>query len=158
VIVAIVRCRPAPPLAPLRNAPRVTIVRPVCGVDNFVEDTLASTFTLDYPRYEIIFRVAHGRDPMPTLAIAAAATGWPIGEVLAAFATMWYGAEVALAFAAGWDRPAFYAIHGALRDLLLPAIWPFGLMGTEFVWRGNAMSLLDDDIAEDAIVEDGRAI
>ena len=47
IVVAITRCRPRPTLAPALDAPPVTIVRPVCGVDNFVEDTLASTFTLD---------------------------------------------------------------------------------------------------------------
>jgi len=364
VIVAIVRCRPAPPHAPSPDAPPVTIVRPVCGVDNFVEDTLASSFTLDYPRYEIVFCVAQARDPvvplvqrliaahphirarllvgddrvngnpklnncvkgwnaaahdwiviadsnvlMPpdyiqrllaawgpgcglicappigsrpangwaalecaflntyqarwqyfsdaigngfaqgktmlwrradleaaggiralgaelaedaaatkvvrslglevhlvdapfaqplghralsevwrrqtrwarlrhasfprlfypeilsgallpslALALAAALAGWPMAESLAAFAALWYGAEVALALAAGWDRPALYAIHGALRDLLLPAVWLNGLLGTEFVWRGNAMSILDDGMAEDGIVEDGQAV
>jgi ceramide glucosyltransferase len=96
--------------------------------------------------------------PSLALTIAAAAAGWPIAELLAAFAALWYGAEVALALAAGWDRPALYAIHGALRDVLLPVVWTSGLLGTEFVWRGNAMSILDDDIAEDAIVEDGRAV
>ena len=365
VIVAIVRCRPSLALAPSADAPPVTIVRPVCGVDNFVEDTLASTFTLDYSSYEIIFCVAQPRDPivplvqrliaahphiparllvgddrvngnpklnncvkgwnaaahdwiviadsnvlMPpdyiqrllaawepgtglicappigsrpanawaalecaflntyqarwqyfsdaigngfaqgktmlwrrehldaaggiralgaelaedaaatkvvrarglevhlvnapfaqplghrrlsevwrrqtrwarlrhasfprlfypeilsgallpslALALAAALAGWPIGELLAAFVALWFGAEVALALAAGWDRPALYAIYGALRDLLLPVVWLCGLMGTEFVWRGNAMSILDDDgIAEDGIVEDGQAV
>jgi ceramide glucosyltransferase len=365
VIVAIVRCRPARPLAPSADAPPVTIVRPVCGVDNFVEDTLASNFTLDYPHYQIVFCVAQPRDPvvplvqrliaahphiparllvgddrvngnpklnncvkgwnaaahdwiviadsnvlmppdyiqrllaawgpgcglicappigarpanawaalecaflntyqarwqyfsdtigngfaqgktmlwrrqdleaaggiralgaelaedaaatkvvralglevhlvdapfaqplghrrfgevwrrqtrwarlrhasfprlfypeilsgalLPSLALAlvAALAGWPIVESFAAFVALWYGAEVALALAAGWDRPALYAIHGALRDLLLPVVWLCGLMGTEFVWRGNAMSILDDDsIAEDGIVEDGQAV
>lgn len=65
VIVAIVRCRPPQgALPPARGAPPVTIVRPVCGVDNFVEDTLASSFRLDYPHYEIIFCVAQARDPV----------------------------------------------------------------------------------------------
>jgi ceramide glucosyltransferase len=351
VIVAIVRCRPPRPLAPPRDAPPVTIVRPVCGLDNFVEDTLASTFALDYPRYEIIFCVAQARDPIvplvrrliaahphvparllvgddrvsgnpklnncvkgwdaaahawiviadsnvlmppdyvqrllaawepgtglicappigsrpanawaalecaflntyqarwqyfsdttrngfaqgktmlwrrcdldaaggiralgidlaedaaatkvvralgrevhlvdapfaqplgrrrfvevwrrqtrwarlrhasfplmfypeilsgalpPAIALAfmAAALDWPITASLGAFAALWYGAEVALAAAAGWDRPALYVIFGALRDLLLPAVWLYGLLGTEFVWRGNAMSVESDE-------------
>ncbi len=351
VIVAIVRCRPPRPLAPADDAPSVTIVRPVCGVDNFVDETLASTFALDYPSYEIVFCVAQARDPIvplvrrlmaahphvparllvgddrvngnpklnncvkgwnaaahdwiviadsnvlmppdyiqrllaawqpgtglicappigsrpanawaalecaflntyqarwqyfsdtigngfaqgktmlwrrsdleaaggiralgaelaedaaatkvvralglevhlvdapfaqplgrrrlgevwrrqtrwarlrhasfprlfypeilsgaltPTLAFAFMAAGldWPVAASVGAFAALWYGAEVALAVVAGWDRPALYAIHGALRDLLLPAVWLYGLLGTEFVWRGNAMSILQDD-------------
>src|SRR5690349_24788644 len=65
VIIAIVRCRsPKGALPPALDAPPVTIVRPVCGVDNFVEDTLASSFALDYPRYEIIFCLAQARDPV----------------------------------------------------------------------------------------------
>ncbi|HEY1542010.1 MAG TPA: ceramide glucosyltransferase [Xanthobacteraceae bacterium] len=351
VIVAIVRCRPRRPLAPAPDAPPVTIVRPVCGIDNFVEETLASTFALDYPAYEIIFCVAHPRDPivplarrliaahplvparllvgdervngnpklnncvkgwnaaahewiviadsnvlmppdylqrllatwepgtglicappigvrpanawaalecaflntyqarwqyfsdatrngfaqgktmlwrrsdleaaggiralgaelaedaaatkvvralglevhlvdapfaqplgrrdlsevwgrqtrwarlrhasfphlfypeilsgallpMLTVAVVAAAVGWPVAPSIGAFVALWYGAEVALAMTAGWDGPALYAIHGVVRDLLLPAIWLHGLLGTEFVWRGNAMSILQDD-------------
>jgi ceramide glucosyltransferase len=351
VIVAIVRCRPSQPLAPAGDAPPVTIVRPVCGVDNFVEDTLASTFALEYRACEIIFCVAQARDPIvplvrrliaahpsvparllvgddrvngnpklnncvkgwnaaahawiviadsnvlmppdyiqrllaawepgcglicappigsrpanawaalecaflntyqarwqyfsdavgngfaqgktmlwrrsdleaaggiralgaelaedaaatkvvralglevhlvdapfaqplgrrrlgevwrrqtrwarlrhasfprlfypeilsgalpPTLALAfvAAALDWPVAAAVGAFAALWYGAEVTLAAVAGWDRPALYAIHGALRDLLLPAVWLYGLLGTEFVWRGNAMSIIESD-------------
>ena len=359
IVVAIVRCRPRPTLAPAPDAPPVTIVRPVCGVDNFVEDTLASTFTLDYSSYEIIFCVAQARDPIvpqvraliaahprvparllvgddrvngnpklnncvkgwnaaahdwiviadsnvlmppdyiqrllaawepgtglicappigsrpanawaalecaflnsyqarwqyfsdtvgngfaqgktmlwrrqdleaaggiralaaelaedaaatkvvrglglevhlvdapfaqplgkrrlgevwrrqtrwgrlrhasfprlfypeilsgalaPALALAfvAAALGWPLPEALVGFAALWYGAEMALACAADWDRPALYPLCGALRDLLLPAVWFFGLLGTDFVWRGNAMSIIEDD---EPVLTDGR--
>jgi len=50
--------------APPPGSPPVTIVRPLCGVDNFVEETLASTFRLDYPEYEINFCLAGGDDPV----------------------------------------------------------------------------------------------
>jgi len=66
--VAIIRCRaprrdrPAP-----AGAPPITVIRPLCGIDNFVEPTLASTFALDYPRYEILFCVASARDPVVPL-------------------------------------------------------------------------------------------
>jgi ceramide glucosyltransferase len=43
--------------------PPVSIVRPVCGLDNFLEETLRTSFELDYPRYEVIFCVASTRDP-----------------------------------------------------------------------------------------------
>jgi ceramide glucosyltransferase len=43
-------------------------VRPLCGIDNFAEATLGSTFHLDYPRYEIIFCVARADDPAVKLA------------------------------------------------------------------------------------------
>ncbi|NGO62339.1 glycosyltransferase [Rhizobium daejeonense] len=43
--------------------PAVTIVRPVCGLENNLETTLQSTFRLDWPDYEIIFCVATANDP-----------------------------------------------------------------------------------------------
>src|SRR5215472_14104252 len=66
--IAAIRCRARNrPLPPPKNAAPVTIVRPVCGVDNFARETLGSSFGLDYPDYEIIFCVAHGDDPVVTL-------------------------------------------------------------------------------------------
>src|SRR5262249_31705273 len=35
----------------------VSILRPVCGTENFIEETMRSTFVLDHPRYEILFCV-----------------------------------------------------------------------------------------------------
>src|SRR5260370_15854761 len=78
IIIAARRCRPRPAAQlkpgpfPLRLAreeregatvPPVSIVRPVCGLDNFLEETLRTSFELDYPRYELIFCVASIRDP-----------------------------------------------------------------------------------------------
>ncbi|HKD75719.1 MAG TPA: hypothetical protein VKB76_09500, partial [Ktedonobacterales bacterium] len=69
IAVAIIRCRartdvePPPP-----DAPSISVVRPVCGLDNFVESTLRSGFELDYPDYELLFCVAAARDPVvPTV-------------------------------------------------------------------------------------------
>jgi ceramide glucosyltransferase len=42
----------------------VSILRPVCGIENFIEETLRSTFMLNHPRYEIIFCVAEADDPV----------------------------------------------------------------------------------------------
>jgi ceramide glucosyltransferase len=36
----------------------VSILRPVCGMENFITETLRATFRLDYPCYEILFCVA----------------------------------------------------------------------------------------------------
>ena len=75
IIFTIIRCRPRPALAPPRDAPPVTIVRPVCGLDNFVEETLRTSFELDYPEYELIFCVASERDPVvPVVRDATSAT------------------------------------------------------------------------------------
>ena len=66
--IAAVRARPRPaPLPPPRAAPGVSIVRPLCGLDNFCEETLESSFKLDYPSYEIIFCVARANDPVVPL-------------------------------------------------------------------------------------------
>ena len=46
------------------TAPAVSILRPVCGIENYIEETLRSTFLLDYPRYEIVFCVADAADPV----------------------------------------------------------------------------------------------
>lgn len=51
-------------IAPMAEAEGVSILRPVCGIENFVEETLRSTFQLDYPRYEILFCVANDNDPV----------------------------------------------------------------------------------------------
>ncbi len=91
--------------------------------------------------------------PLIALAFAAHACGLPVATSVGALAALWYGAEMALARAAGWHRSALYPLHGALRDLLLPWIWLDGLLGTEFVWRGNAMSIDDD-----RVIEDGHAV
>jgi ceramide glucosyltransferase len=50
--------------AVLPNAAGVSILRPVCGVENFIEQTLKTTFRLDFPRYEIVFCVAGANDPV----------------------------------------------------------------------------------------------
>jgi ceramide glucosyltransferase len=63
VALAIVRLRrKAPPQ--LNDYPPVSLVRPLCGIDNYAADTLRSTFELDYRRYEILFCVADAADPV----------------------------------------------------------------------------------------------
>ncbi len=44
--------------------PPVSLVRPLCGIDNYAAETLRSTFALDYPAYEIVFCVAAADDPV----------------------------------------------------------------------------------------------
>ena len=48
-------------------APAISLVRPVCGLDNFAEETLVSAYRLDYPSYEIIFCVVDAGDPVVPL-------------------------------------------------------------------------------------------
>ncbi len=64
IAIALRRCRAPTQLMPApAQASAISLIRPVCGLDNFVEATLASSFDLDYPDYEIVFCVAHARDP-----------------------------------------------------------------------------------------------
>src|SRR5262245_4496749 len=56
------RATPAP-----RHAPAVTLIRPVCGIENHGEETLRSAFHLDYPRYEIILCAASAHDAVVPL-------------------------------------------------------------------------------------------
>jgi ceramide glucosyltransferase len=65
--VAAIRARPRQAPLPSRAAPGVSIVRPLCGLDNFCDETLESSFRLDYPSYEIIFCVARANDPVVPL-------------------------------------------------------------------------------------------
>jgi ceramide glucosyltransferase len=60
--VATLRLRRTP-AAEAWAEPAVSLLLPVCGLDNFAEETLASAFRLDYPNYELIFCVAQPDDP-----------------------------------------------------------------------------------------------
>jgi ceramide glucosyltransferase len=56
------------------HRPGVSIVRPLFGVETFSRETLAATFSIDWPEYEIVFCVQRRNDPIIPLveeAIAA---------------------------------------------------------------------------------------
>lgn len=55
------------PPPPLGHARGVTIIRPVCGLDHFEEETLRSTFGLGYPNVELLFCCASRADPVVPL-------------------------------------------------------------------------------------------
>jgi ceramide glucosyltransferase len=68
IVIAIRRFRGSRSGETLSNQyPAVSLVRPVCGLDNYAAATLSSTFALDYPRYEILFCVASANDPVVPL-------------------------------------------------------------------------------------------
>ena len=75
VALAARRCRrrSGPPMPPPTDAPSVTIVQPLCGVETFSRETLRSIFALDYPSYEIIFCLASGDDAVAPLVLGAIA-------------------------------------------------------------------------------------
>ncbi len=66
IVIASVRLRRQPPAGPLsqQNMPPVSLVRPLCGIDNYAAETLRTTFDLDCPRCEILFCVASAQDPV----------------------------------------------------------------------------------------------
>jgi len=74
IVLASSRLKPRrvipPPVGP---RPPVSIVVPSRGVEPFTEETLARAFSLDWPRYELIFCVAHAEDPVVKLINAAIA-------------------------------------------------------------------------------------
>jgi ceramide glucosyltransferase len=67
VAIAAIRCRPREATPRPSDASLVTLVRPVCGVDNYCLETLRTSFTLDYAPYEILFCVAGSKDPVVPL-------------------------------------------------------------------------------------------
>ncbi len=69
IVIAAVRLRRdgCGKLRSFQNLPPVSLVRPLCGIDNYADDTLRSTFELDYPRCEILFCVASAKDAVVPL-------------------------------------------------------------------------------------------
>jgi len=67
VVVLRFRRNPARETLSSSQLPPVSLVRPLCGIDNYATDTLRSTFELDYPHYEILFCVASAKDPVVPL-------------------------------------------------------------------------------------------
>jgi ceramide glucosyltransferase len=63
IAIAIARLRQSASEKRSFDHPPVSLVRPVCGIDNYAAETLGSTFELDYPCYEILFCVASAKDP-----------------------------------------------------------------------------------------------
>ena len=69
VALAARKCRrPRRRFAAAADAPPVTLVQPLCGVEAFSETTLEAAFALDYPDFELIFCLAHPDDPAAALA------------------------------------------------------------------------------------------
>ncbi len=51
-----------PGIGPM-TLPPVTVLRPICGLEAFLEETLETTFRADYPKFELIFCAASADDP-----------------------------------------------------------------------------------------------
>ncbi len=83
--------------------------------------------------------------PLAAFGLLAAGLDWPLVPALAAFAVVWYAAEAALACGAGWHVRACTLAACVARDLMLPAIWVASWTGDDFDWRGNAMTVADEN-------------
>ncbi len=74
VALASRRCaRRAQPTPVPADAPPVSIVQPLRGVEAYSRETLRRIFALDYPDYEIVFCLADAADPIAPLVRAAIA-------------------------------------------------------------------------------------
>jgi ceramide glucosyltransferase len=84
IVIASFRLRRRTPSDPLprQELPPVSLVRPLCGIDNYAADTLRSTFELDYPQCEILFCVASATDPVVPLIRALIAENASAGAKL----------------------------------------------------------------------------
>ncbi len=68
--------RRTPARAP-QNTPRVSILKPLAGIDDELDENLSSFATLDYPDYEIILGVASVDDDAYPVARQFVETGGP---------------------------------------------------------------------------------
>ncbi|MDC0709006.1 ceramide glucosyltransferase [Stigmatella sp. ncwal1] len=77
-LVLVLRHRPSPghALPHSETSPGISILKPLCGVDDDLEANLEQFATLDYPHYEVILGVKDMRDPAYALARMAVAR-WP---------------------------------------------------------------------------------
>jgi ceramide glucosyltransferase len=82
--------------------------------------------------------------PLLAAGYAAEAAALPAPIVVGALAAVWYGAEMGLTRVSRWHLSPLYPVHAVLRDLLLPALWVYAWIGTDFVWRGHPMSVAAD--------------
>ena len=69
----------------------------------------------------------------------------PVAASLIALTATWYAAEAALAAIGGWHLSWRSPVASILRDLLIPVLWMGSWIGNDFVWRGTAMTVADQD-------------
>lgn len=84
---------------------------------------------------------------LPAAAAVVAATAFDVDPLiaLAGLLSVWMGAEVLLARVAGWHLRWHSPFAWLLRDALLPVLWVEGWLGDTFVWRGNDMSVAEQN-------------
>ncbi|HXG33435.1 MAG TPA: glycosyltransferase, partial [Bryobacteraceae bacterium] len=67
LVVAAVRCYRAVRAPELRDTPPVSVLKPLSGADDGLEENLRSFFEQDYPAFEILFAVRTPDDPAAAL-------------------------------------------------------------------------------------------
>ncbi len=108
------------PLPAPEDAPAVSILRPVCGLDNFAVETLGSSFALDYPRYEVLFCAARADDPILPL-VRRLIADHPSVPARVLIGDDWINANPKLNnIAKGWDAAAHEWIVMADSNVLMP--------------------------------------
>jgi len=96
--------------------------------------------------FKVLFLAEIFAGAVPPLAIGAVvvkAAGWPVLGAMLPLAVAWYAAEALLAYAAGWPFSLRSIATWMLRDALLPTLWIAAWIGSDFEWRGNAMTIAD---------------
>jgi len=81
--------------------------------------------------------------PLAIGGVVVTAAGWPVLGATLPLAVAWYAAEALLAYTAGWPFSLRSIATWMLRDALLPALWIAAWIGSDFEWRGNAMTIAD---------------
>lgn len=107
-------------------ASRITLLRPVRGVDGFDAETLASGFALDYPAVEHVFCVADDADPAAAL-VRGLIAAHPEAEARLLVGDDRIGTNPKLNnLAKGWDAATGDLVVMADANLLLPP---------DYLWR-----------------------
>ncbi|RFZ86564.1 ceramide glucosyltransferase [Shinella sp. WSJ-2] len=123
----------APP-PDLRKKPPVSIVIPVRGIENFTGETLERAFRLSWPRYELLFCVAQGNDPIIPL-IEKTAAAHPEIEMRILIGDDRISANPKLNNCVkGWQAARYDWVILADSNVLMPADYIQHLMGS---WRNS---------------------
>lgn len=114
--------------------PGVSILRPICGIDAYVTETLQSSFRLDYPNYEVIFCSAREDDPaVPVVRRLLAANCHIPAKLLIGDDRDSINPKLNNLIK-GWDVAAHSWIIMSDSNVLLPRDYIQGLMGC---WRSD---------------------
>ena len=102
------------------EAPVVSILKPLSGLDDDLEDNLASFAAIDYPRFELL---------VPAAATLQALLAAGALQIAGAFASLWIVRRA---------RPAWwFLLLEPVRTALLAGCWLAGWLGRRVCWRGH---------------------